>query len=95
MQPIYLTGHTRPVLKVQFNYDGDLLFTCSDDKTICMYNTYLLERVGLFQIGDSCKSMDITKDSKLLLATATTKGVKVFDTTNGDQRCTVAISGIR
>ena len=48
MQPIYLTGHSRPVMKVQFNYDGDLLFSCSDDSTICMYNTESLERVGLF-----------------------------------------------
>ena len=95
MQPIYLTGHSRPVLKVQFNYDGDLLFTCSDDKTVCMYNTYLLERVGLFQIGDSCKSIDVTKDSKLLLATATTKGIKCFDTTNGDLLAELAIPGLR
>ena len=48
MQPIYLTGHSRPVLKTQFNVDGDLLFSCSDDQTVCMYNTYNLERVGLF-----------------------------------------------
>jgi len=39
MQPIYLTGHSRPVRKVMFNYDGDLLFTCSDDGKVCMYNT--------------------------------------------------------
>jgi translation initiation factor 3 subunit I len=40
MQPVYLAGHSRPVRKVQYNYDGDLLFTCSDDGTVCMYNTY-------------------------------------------------------
>ena len=73
MQPIYLTGHSRPVQKVQFNYDGDLLFTCSDDKSVCMYSTQMLNRVGLFQINDSCKSIDVTKDSKYLFATATTK----------------------
>jgi hypothetical protein len=49
-----------------------------------MYNTFLMERIGLFQINDSCKSIDVTKDSKYLLATATTKGVKIFDTSNGD-----------
>lgn len=93
MQPIYLTGHFRPVLKVQFNYDGDLLFTCSDDQTVCMYKTYLLERVGCFQIADSCKSIDVTKDSKLLLAAATTKGIKIFDTSNGDQKAMLKIPG--
>lgn len=84
MQPIYLTGHSRPVHKVMFNFDGDLLFSCSDDKTVCMYNTDLLERIGLFQINDSCKSIDVTKDSKLLFAVATTQGIKIFDCTNGD-----------
>ena len=91
MQPIYLTGHFRPVLKVQYNYDGDLLFTCSDDQTVCMYNTYLLERIGCFQIKDSCKSIDVTKDSKLLLAAATTVGIKIYDTSNGDQKAELKI----
>lgn len=59
-----------------------------------MYNTFLLERVGLFQINDSCKSIDVTKDSKYLLATATTKGVKIFDTTNGDQVAEINVPGI-
>lgn len=84
MQPIYLTGHSRPVQKVKFNFDGDLLFTCSDDKTVCMYETEKLERIGLFQINDSCKYIDITKDSKYLLATATTRGVKIYNISNGD-----------
>ena len=95
MQPLYLTGHSRPAHKVLFNFDGDLLFSCSDDKTVCMYNTHLLERVGLFQINDSCKSIDLTKDSKLLFATATTKGVKVFDCTNGDLLAEIEMPGIQ
>lgn len=93
MQPIYLTGHFSPVLKVQFNHDGDLLFTCSNDKTVCMYNTHMLERVGCFQIKDSCKSMDVTKDSKLLLAAATTSGIKIFDTATGAQKAELVIPG--
>lgn len=59
-----------------------------------MYETHLLERIGLFQINDSCKSIDITKDSKLLLATATTKGVKIFDTKNGDLLADIEVPGI-
>lgn len=94
MQPIYLTGHFRPVRKVQFNFDGDLLFTCSDDQTVCMYNTFLLERIGIFQINDSCKCIDVSRDSKLLLATATTIGVKMFDTTNGDQLAEIPVNSM-
>lgn len=95
MQPIYLTGHSRPVHKVMFNFDGDLLFSCSDDKSVCMYSSDLLERVGLFQINDSCKSIDVTKDSKLLFATATTQGIKIFDCTNGDLLAEMEMPGIQ
>jgi len=95
MQPVYLSGHSRPVRKIMFNLDGDLLFTCSDDTTVCMYNTTkLLERVGIFQIKDSCKSIDVSKDSKLLFATATTSGVKIFDTSNGDQLADIPIDSL-
>ena len=95
MQAIYLTGHSRPVQKTRFNYDGDLLFSCSDDKTVCMYETHQLERVGLFQINDSCKSIDVTKDSKYLLATANTKGVKIFSIKNGDLIADLNTPGIQ
>ena len=74
MQPIYLTGHSRPVRKVLYNYDGDLLFTCSDDGKVAMYNTFDCSRIGVFNIKESCKSIDVSKDSKYLLAAATTLG---------------------
>ena len=74
MQPVYLTGHSRPVNQVKHNHDGDLLFTCSDDGTVCMYETFQLVRLGVFQIKEACRSIDITKDSKYLIAGATTVG---------------------
>ena len=64
MEPIYLTGHSRPVRKVVHNLDGDLLFTCSDDGTVCMYDTFQCIRTGLFDVKEACRSIDITKDSK-------------------------------
>lgn len=83
MQPIYLTGHSRPVRKVLYNYDGDLLFTCSDDGNVCMYNTFDLSRIGVFNIKEACKSIDVSKDSKWLLAGATTFGIFIYQVIDG------------
>ena len=83
MQPIYLTGHSRPVRKVLYNYDGDLFFTCSDDGNVCMYNTKDLARIGVFNINQACKSIDVSKDSKYLLAAATTLGVHIYSVHDG------------
>jgi hypothetical protein len=54
----------------------------------------MLERIGLFQINDSCKSIDVSKDSKLLLAAATTVGVKIFDTSNGDKIAEIPVQSM-
>lgn len=78
MQPIYLTGHSRPVRRVEYNLDGDLLFTCSDDKKICMYTAKDSARIGVFDVQEACKSFHITKDSNYLLASATTYGFILF-----------------
>ena len=94
MQPIYLTGHSRPVRKVLYNYDGDLLFTCSDDGKVCMYNTYDCARIGVFNINEACKSIDVSKDSKWLLAAATTYGVHIFSTNDGELKAKVEVPGI-
>lgn len=78
MQPIYLTGHSRPVRKCEYNWDGDLLFTCSDDKKVCMYNTRDYSRIGVFDVQEACKSFNVSKDSKYLLAASTTHGFVIF-----------------
>lgn len=96
MQPIYLTGHSRPVRKVMFNSDGDLLFTCSDDGTVCMYNTYDCTRIGVFPVKEAIKSMDVTKDSKYVLAAGTTFGFCIFNAMTGEevQRFTIPVQNI-
>lgn len=85
MQPVYLTGHSRPVRKVMYNQDGDLLFTCSDDGNVCMYSTYDCARIGVFSVKEAIKSMDVTKDSKYVLAAGTTFGFCIFNLMNGEE----------
>ncbi len=84
MQPIYLTGHSRPVRKVMYNYDGDMLFTCSDDGKVCMYNTFDCTRVGVFNVKEAVKSVDVSKDTKYVIAAATTFGYCIFNAMNGE-----------
>lgn len=91
MQPIYLTGHSRPVRKVMHNMDGDLLFTCSDDGTVCMYETSQCIRLGLFDVKEACRSIDVTKDSKYLIAASVTVGYIVFNVKDGKTVTTVRV----
>ena len=94
MQPVFLTGHSRPVNQVKFNQDGDLLFTCSDDGTVCMYETFQLVRVGVFKVNEAVRSLDLTKDSKYMIAAATTVGLQFYDISNGRRLCEVKVPGV-
>ena len=94
MQPVYLTGHSRPVHKVIHNLEGDLLFSCSDDGTVCMYDTTQLVRIGVFNVKEACRSIDITKDSKWLITAATTVGFHIYDVSNGKIKATVNVPGL-
>lgn len=93
MQPIFLTGHSRPVRQVLHNFEGDLLFTCSDDQKVCIYDTYQCVRTGIIDIQSAVRSIDVTKDSKYLLATAVVDGVFVFDVKTGAKVAEVKVPG--
>ena len=76
------------------NYDGDLLFTCSDDGTVCMYDTFQCVRSGIFEVKRACKSIDVTKDSQYLLAAAVDYGVYIYNVKDGSLVAKVAVPGI-
>lgn len=77
-----MPGHSRPVRKVMHNHDGDLLFSCSDDGKVAMYDTYQCIRTGQFDVQSACTSFDVTKDSKYLLATCV-DGIIAFHIKDG------------
>ena len=76
------------------NYDGDLLFTCSDDGSICKYDTQQLVRTGVFQVKEACRSIDVTKDSKYIVASATTVGINVYEVATGKLVAVVNVPGL-
>ena len=73
MKLISISCHSTPVNVVKINYDGDLLFSASNDKKVCMFYAYTGERIGTFICKGAVKSIDITRDSKYLI-TSTTNG---------------------
>lgn len=59
-----------------------------------MYDTYQCVRTGLFDVGSACTSIDVTKDSKYLLATAV-EGVIVFNVKDGTRAAAINVPGNR
>lgn len=93
IQAIWMMGHQRPVRQVKHNFDGDLLFTCSDDATLCMYDTFQCARTGTFYNGSACLSFDVTTDSKYLVASSTVTGANIFEVATGKKLAEVNVPG--
>lgn len=49
MRPILLQGHERSITYVRYNREGDLLFTCSKDKTPQLWYSDNGERIGTYE----------------------------------------------
>ena len=47
-RPILLKGHSRPLTRVKFNRDGDLLFTCGKDHKPNVWYAENGERLGTY-----------------------------------------------
>jgi translation initiation factor 3 subunit I len=86
-------GHSRPVRQVKHNFDGDLLFSCSDDSLICMYDTFQCARTGTFTNDSACLSFDVTTDSKYLIGASTVTGANIFDVKTGKKLAKVEVPG--
>ena len=48
MKPLLLQGHERSLTQIKYNREGDLLFSCSKDKTICVWYSDNGERLGTY-----------------------------------------------
>jgi translation initiation factor 3 subunit I len=71
-RPFLLQGHERPITVVQFNYDGDLLFTASKDLVPSLWRSENGERIGTFN-GHKGAIWDLDCDrfsTRLLTASA-------------------------
>ena len=82
MKAFVLYTHSRPVKKVKYNRDGDMFFTCSDDKTICAWNKDI-EMVGAYQGPGAIKSFDISYNTEYIVGAFTTEGFGIFEAPTG------------
>lgn len=58
MRPLLLKGHERPLTRVRFNREGDLVLTAAMDKDPALWNASTGERIGTYQ-GHNGAVMDI------------------------------------
>jgi WD40 repeat protein len=61
-----LHGHTRPVKKLKFNWDGDMFFTCGDDKLIVAWDKDCT-KLGVYYCQGACKSLAVSYNTEYIV----------------------------
>jgi len=87
MRPIKL-GHEKPVTDIKYNYDGDLLFTSAKTKDgpISVWWSDNGERIGTYDGHEGAVySLDVNRQSTLLLSGAADRTVRLWDVESGKQ----------
>lgn len=73
-----LNGHSRPVKMVKYNIDGDMFFTCSDDKLIIAWGNESAEKLGTYEGQGACKSLAVSRHTEYVVGGYAVEGVTIF-----------------
>jgi translation initiation factor 3 subunit I len=68
MRPILLNGHGRPLTRIKYNKDGDLLFTISKDPSAAVWWSDTGERLGTYDGHTGALwDVDVSSDSSIVV----------------------------
>ena len=91
MKILTLRKHEKPINSIKINYDGDLVFSASSDTYVHLWRTSNGERLGSFKCNAAIKSIDITRDSKYLIAGNLIGDLEIFEIYGGKKAADVSI----
>ena len=78
MRPLSLKGHDRALTRVRLNREGDLLFSSSKGKSVCVWFTENGERLGTYDgHNGAIWDVDVSWDSSHLVSSAADNTMKV------------------
>jgi len=86
MRPILLKGHERSITYVNYNYDGDLLFTASKDNVPTVWSATTGERIGTYNGHQGAVwDIDCNKFSTHLLTASADATCKMWNVESGEE----------
>ena len=77
MKPVNLQGHSRPIKKVKFNENGDLLYTASSDRTIISWSIPKGEKLKTYTHSAAINTFCVT--NKYLISGDNTGTLYIWD----------------
>jgi translation initiation factor 3 subunit I len=93
-RPYLLQGHERPITTIQYNYDGDLLFSASKDLVPSVWRTETGERLGTYEgHKGTIWDLDCDRFTKRLLTASADATCRLWDVKTGESLFTFPHKG--
>lgn len=92
MKILTLRKHEKPINSIKINNDGDFVFSASSDKFVYLWRTSNGERLGSYQCNAAIKCIDVTMDSKFLIAGNLVGDLEIFEVDGGEKFSTFSIT---
>lgn len=84
MRPLLLKGHERPLTRVKFNREGDLLFTTAMDKNPTVWRSSTGERIGTYRgHNGAVRDVDMMWNSERIVTGSADNSAILWDTQSG------------
>lgn len=84
MRPLLLHGHTRPVTHVEYNREGDILFSTGKDREVIAWRTETGERLGTYDgHGGAVRHCSADFATARLATAGADECVRVWDVASG------------
>eukprot|EP01105_Mastigella_eilhardi_P007112 TRINITY_DN18561_c0_g1_i1.p2 TRINITY_DN18561_c0_g1~~TRINITY_DN18561_c0_g1_i1.p2 ORF type:complete len:338 (-),score=90.90 TRINITY_DN18561_c0_g1_i1:60-1043(-) len=94
MRPLLLKAHSRAITHLEFNYDGDLLFSTSKDYVPMVWRVDTGERLGTYEgHSGAVWYCNASRDSTRLLTASADATVKLWDVETGQLKQTFPVEG--
>lgn len=86
MRPLLLKGHERPLTRVKFNREGDLLFTTAMDKSPTCWRSTTGERIGTYKgHNGAVRDIDITYNSERVITGSADNSAILWQAETGEK----------
>lgn len=85
MNMIAIKAHMKPITDLQFNREGDLIFTSSKEKGVCMWRTSTGALAGIFDGKKAVSGIDVNQETTFLATAGLDYFARIFDIASGRQ----------
>lgn len=86
MRPFLLKGHERPLTRVKYNREGDLLFTTAMDKSPAVWRAVNGERLGTYKgHNGAVRDIDITYNTERVITGSADNSAVLWNAATGEK----------